>query len=39
MGWLRDRSGSYASGLLVMAAFLALSTVLAWSLKLVVTRE
>lgn len=39
MGWLKDRTGSFSSGLFAMAAFLLLATGLAWSLKLFVVQE
>jgi len=39
MGILRDRSNSFSSGLLAMAGFLLLASVLSWSLKLFVTQE
>jgi MFS family permease len=39
MGWLTDRTGSFSAGLGAMAAFLALATVLAWSLKLFVKHD
>jgi MFS transporter, ACS family, tartrate transporter len=39
VGWLKDRTNSFSAGLLAMAAFLLLSTVLSWSLKLVVKQE
>ncbi len=39
MGWLKDRTGSFSSGLLAMAGFMLLATGMAWSLKLFVTQE
>ena len=39
MGWLRDTTGSFSAGLMVMAGFLVLATVTSWSLKLFVTQE
>jgi MFS family permease len=39
MGWLRDATGSFSAGLLVMAGLLVLATVMSWSLKLFVTQE
>ena len=39
MGWMRDATGSFAAGLMAMAALLALSTVMSWSLKLFVKNE
>jgi ACS family tartrate transporter-like MFS transporter len=39
MGWLKDHTGSFSAGLMVMAGFLGVATVLAWSLKFFVTQE
>ena len=39
IGWLKDRTGSFSAGLVAMAGFLLLATVMAWSLKLFVTQE
>ncbi len=39
VGWLKDLTGSFSAGLLAMAAFLLLSTLLALSLKLFVRQE
>ena len=39
MGWLRDLTGSFESGLLAMAAIMLAATLLAASLKLFVTKE
>jgi ACS family tartrate transporter-like MFS transporter len=39
MGWLKDRTNSFSAGLLAMAGFLLLATVLSWSLKFVVANE
>ncbi len=39
MGWLRDQTGSFLTGILIMAAMLAVTTALAASLKLVVHEE
>ena len=39
MGWLRDATGSFSAGLIAMAGLLMLSTLMSWSLKLVVNRE
>jgi ACS family tartrate transporter-like MFS transporter len=39
IGWLKDRTGSFSPGLLSMAGFLLLATVMAWSLKLFVKQE
>jgi nitrate/nitrite transporter NarK len=39
VGWLKDRTNSFSAGLLAMAAFLLVSTVLSWSLKFAVTQE
>jgi ACS family tartrate transporter-like MFS transporter len=39
IGWLKDRTGSFSAGLLVLSAFLAMATAMAWSLRLFVTEE
>jgi ACS family tartrate transporter-like MFS transporter len=39
MGWLKDHTGSFSAGLMLMAGFLGVATVLAWSLKFFVTQE
>ncbi len=39
MGWLRDETGSFQAGLLAMAGIMVLAAGLAWSLRLVMTRE
>jgi hypothetical protein len=39
VGWLRDATGSFSGGLMAMAGLLVLSTVMSWSLKLVVRQE
>jgi MFS transporter, ACS family, tartrate transporter len=39
VGWLKDATGSFSAGLAGMGAFLLLSTVLAWALRLFVPRE
>jgi ACS family tartrate transporter-like MFS transporter len=39
VGWLKDITGSFSAGLAGMGAFLLLSTVLAWALRLFVPRE
>ncbi len=39
VGWLKDLTGSFSAGLLGMGAFLLLSAVLAWALRLIVPRE
>lgn len=39
VGWLKDTTGSFNAGLLAMACFLAMSTLVALSLKLVIKSE
>jgi MFS family permease len=39
VGWLRDATGSFNAGLIAMAALLAMSTAMSWSLKLIVRSE
>jgi MFS transporter, ACS family, tartrate transporter len=39
MGWLKDFTGTFTAGLLAMAAILFLTTLIAWSLKLVIKVE
>jgi hypothetical protein len=39
MGWLTDRTGSFAAGLAAMAGFLLVATALSWSLKLFVKQD
>jgi MFS transporter, ACS family, tartrate transporter len=39
MGWLKDFTGSFTSGLLAMAAILLVTTLLAWSLRLIIKVE
>jgi cyanate permease len=39
VGWLRDETGSFNAGLMVMAALLAMSAAMSWSLKFVVRSE
>jgi MFS transporter, ACS family, tartrate transporter len=39
MGWLRGSTGSFSAGLLAMAGFMLLATVLSWSLKFVFPQE
>ena len=39
MGWLRQETGSFQVGLLAMAAIMVMAALMAWSLRLVVTRE
>jgi ACS family tartrate transporter-like MFS transporter len=39
IGWLKDRTGSFSPGLLSMAGFLLVATIMAWSLKLFVKQE
>jgi nitrate/nitrite transporter NarK len=39
VGWLKDTTGSYDAGIAVMAGFMAVATLLALSLKLLVKAE
>jgi len=39
VGWLRDATGSFSAGLMAMAALLALSTAMSWSLRFVIAAE
>ncbi|MGH9561979.1 MAG: MFS transporter, partial [Terracidiphilus sp.] len=39
IGWLKDRTGSFSSGLLAMAGLLLLATAMAASLKLFIRQE
>jgi nitrate/nitrite transporter NarK len=39
VGWLRDATGSFDAGLMAMAALLAMSTAMSWSLRLIVRSE
>lgn len=39
VGWLKDQTGSYSAGLLAMAGFLLISTVMAWSLRFFLKQE
>jgi ACS family tartrate transporter-like MFS transporter len=39
MGWLKDATGSFERGLLVMAAIMLATTLIAVSLKLVMKQE
>jgi len=39
MGWLKDFTGTFTAGLLAMAGILFLTTLVAWSLKLVIKVE
>jgi len=39
MGFLRDRTGSFNTGLLALSGFLFVSTVLAFMLKMVIKKE
>jgi len=39
MGWLKDETGSFQAGLLVMAAIMVVATGLAASLRLVMVQE
>ena len=39
MGWLKDRTGSFSTGLLAVSGFLLLATILSISLKLLVKNE
>jgi MFS family permease len=39
MGWLKDFTGTFTAGLLAMAVILFITTLLAWSLKLVIKVE
>jgi MFS transporter, ACS family, tartrate transporter len=39
VGWLKDRTNSFSAGLLAMAGFLLMASVLSWSLKFVVKHE
>jgi nitrate/nitrite transporter NarK len=39
VGWLRDATGSFSAGLMAMAALLALSTAMSWSLRFSIAAE
>jgi MFS transporter, ACS family, tartrate transporter len=39
MGWLKDYTGSFTTGLLAMGGILFITTLLAWSLRLVIKVE
>jgi MFS family permease len=39
MGFLKDQTGTFQAGLIAMAALLAVTTLLAWSLRLVIKEE
>ena len=39
MGWLKDLTGSFTTGLLAMAAIMVAATLLAASLKLLIKQE
>jgi nitrate/nitrite transporter NarK len=39
VGWLRDATGSFSAGLMAMAALLALSTAMSWSLRFFIAAE
>ena len=39
VGWLKDRTNSFSAGLLAMAGFLLVATVLSWALKFYIANE